>query len=112
MKDWLEKLRNSRKLIIVEGKKDKNALEKLGVKNVISISRKPIYAFVEGVHAKEVIILTDLDKEGKKLYHTLKHNLQKRGIEVDNYFREYLFKNSRITQMEGLAHYLEKKKLV
>lgn len=108
MKEWLEKLKNSKKLIIVEGKKDKIALEKLGVKNVVSISRKPIYVFVESIDAKEVIILTDLDKEGRKLYHVLKHNLQKKGVKIDYYFREYLFKNSKITQIEGLVHYFKK----
>ena len=44
MKEWLEKLRNSKKLIIVEGKKDKFTLAKLGIKNVIAISRKPLEA--------------------------------------------------------------------
>ncbi|GAG36196.1 unnamed protein product [marine sediment metagenome] len=112
MKEWLEKLRNSKKLIIVEGKKDKNALEKLKVKNVVAISRKPLYSFIEAINVKEVIILTDLDKTGRKLYSVLKHKLQAKGVKVDSYFREYLFKNSRITQIEGLYHYLEKEKVV
>lgn len=109
MKEWLEKLRNSKKLIIVEGKKDKAALEKLGIKKVIAISRKPLYSFIDGINAKEVIILTDLDRTGKKLYSILRHNLQAKGIKIDRYFREYLFKNSKITQIEGLFHYLKKK---
>jgi len=112
MKEWLEKLRNSKKLIIVEGKKDKSALEKLGIKNVVAISRKPLYSFIECINAKEVIILTDLDRTGKKLFSILKHNLQAKGIKVDNYFREYLFKSSKITQIEGLYHYLKKEKIV
>lgn len=112
MKEWLEKLRNSRKLIIVEGKKDKAALEKLGVKNVFPISRKPIYSFIEGIEAKEVIILTDMDRTGKRLYGIIKHNLQLKGIKVDNYFREYLFKNAKITQIEGLVHYLKKEGVI
>lgn len=108
MKEWLEKLRSSKKLIIVEGKKDKFALERLGIKNVISISRKPLYSFIDLINAKEVIILTDLDRTGKKLYSVLKHNLQAKGIKIDNYFREYLFKKSKITQIEGLYTYLKK----
>lgn len=108
MKDWLEKLKNSKKLIIVEGKKDKLSLEELGVKNIVSISRKPLYSFIEGINAKEVIILTDLDKTGRKLYSVLKHNLQAKGIKIDAYFREYLFKHSKITQIEGLFRYLKK----
>lgn len=112
MKEWLEKLRNSRKLVIVEGKKDKAALEKLGVKNVLPISRKPLYSFIEGIDAEEVIILTDLDRTGKRLYHIIKQNLQAKGVKVDNYFREYLFKNSKISQIEGIYHYLKKENVV
>ena len=112
MKAWLEKLRNSKKLIIVEGKNDKSALESLGVKNIISISREPLYSFIDHIVAKEVILLTDLDPAGKKLYSVLKHNLQARGVKIDNYFREYLFTNSKITQIEGIFHYLKKEGVV
>jgi len=112
MKDWLEKLRNSKKLIIVEGKKDVAALKKLGIKNIIAISRKPLYSFIDGINAKDVILLTDLDPTGKKLYNVLKHQLQAKGIRIDNYFREYLFRNARITHIEGLFHYLKKEKIV
>jgi len=112
MKEWLDRLRNSKKLIIVEGKKDKAALSKLGVNNVISICRKPLYSFIEQIKAKEVIILTDLDPTGKQLYSILKHNLLARGVKVDNYFREYLFKNAKITQIEGLFTYLKKEKIL
>jgi 5S rRNA maturation endonuclease (ribonuclease M5) len=112
MKEWLENLRNSKKLIIVEGKKDKAALEKLGVTNVVAILRKPLFSFIESVEAEEVIILTDLDPEGKKLYGILKQGLQEKGIKIDTYFREYLFKKSKISQIEGLVHYLKKEKIV
>lgn len=112
MKEWLENLRNSKKLIIVEGKKDKTALEKLGITNVVVILRKPLYSFIESIDAEEVVILTDLDPEGKKLYGILKQGLQAKGIKIDNYFREYLLKSSRISQIEGLYHYLKKEKIV
>ena len=112
MKEWLEKLRDSKKLIIVEGKKDKAALEKLGVMNVVAISRKPLYSFIESIESEEVVILTDLDKEGRKLYSVLKNGLQERGVKVDTYFREYLFKNSKIAQIEGLYHYFKKEKII
>ncbi len=112
MKEWLENLRNSKKLIIVEGKKDKAALEKLGITNVVAILRKPLYSFIESIEAEEVIILTDLDPEGKKLYNILKQGLQEKGIKIDNYFREYLFKNAKITQIEGLVHYLKKEGVI
>lgn len=110
MISWLEALKDSKKLVIVEGKKDKLALEKLGVKRSIALSRKPVFQFVEEVSSKykEVVILTDLDKEGKRLYHQLKQGLQKHGIKVDNKFRESLFKNTHLSQIEGICSYYKK----
>jgi len=112
MKEWLEKLRDSKKLIIVEGKKDKAALEKLGITDVVALLRKPLFSFIESINAEEVIILTDLDPEGKKLYNVLKQGLQEKGIKIDTYFREYLFKNSKLAQIEGIYHYLKKEKII
>ncbi len=110
MINWLEQLRVSKKLIIVEGEKDKLALHKLGVDNVLALSRKPLYKFVEEVSLtqKEVIILTDFDSEGRKIYHRFKHNLQKHGVKVDNKFREALFKETHISQIEGIFKYFSK----
>jgi len=112
MKEWLENLRNSKKLIIVEGKKDKAALEKLGITNVVAILRKPLFSFIENIGAGEVVILTDLDPAGKKLYSILKQGLQEKGVKIDTYFREYLLKSSKISQIEGLYHYLKKEKII
>ncbi|MFH1332196.1 MAG: toprim domain-containing protein [archaeon] len=111
MNDWLEKIKSSKKWIIVEGEKDKKALRKLGVKNVISISRKPLFEFIEEISLKhkEVIILTDLDREGKQLYHRLKQGLQKNGVRIDNQFRESLFKETHLSQIEGIFHYFSKR---
>lgn len=110
MLDWLEELRKSNKLIIVEGKKDLIALEKLGLKNVYAILRKPLYKVVEETASKhkEVIILTDLDKEGRRLYSILKKGLQRFGVKVDDNFREFLFRHTKLRQIEGIEHYLEK----
>ncbi len=101
--EWIEKLQNTDKLIIVEGKKDKAALISLGGKNIVTIN-KPLYNLVEDAAAitKEVVILTDFDKEGKKLYSFLKSNLQKNGVKIDKYFREFLMNNTKITCIEGI----------
>jgi 5S rRNA maturation endonuclease (ribonuclease M5) len=101
---FLEKLKNSEKAVIVEGKKDKAALERLGVKNIFTL-KKPLFAVVEEIAAsyKEVIIFTDLDEEGKKLYGKLNSWLSYHGVKVDNYFREFLFRNTKIRQVEGLS---------
>lgn len=107
----IDKLKSSLKPIIVEGKKDKIALEKLGVKNIFTI-KEPLFKLCEDLAKKNdsVIILTDLDKEGKKLYSKLKANLERNGVKVDDKFREYLFKETTLTQIEGIVKYIENKK--
>jgi 5S rRNA maturation endonuclease (ribonuclease M5) len=105
LQDWLESLKASEKYIVVEGSKDKSALIKLGIqKERIFTLRKPAYAIAEILETKtkDVIILTDLDSEGKKLYRSLKTNLTRVGIRVDNKFREFLFKNSDLSHIEGI----------
>ncbi len=105
--DWAEELKLSDKLVIVEGEKDEDALHFLGVKNVRSISRKPLFEFVESVAEKEVVILTDLDSEGRKLYSFLKRELSKRGKIIDNKFREFLFRETGLSCIEGLETYMK-----
>ena len=108
---WLDKLKSSEKLIIVEGTKDKAALINLGVaeERIFTIN-KPIFALAECIAelSKQAIILTDLDAEGKKLYGELKRNLTRIGVEVDNYFREFLFRNSKLSHIEGIDTYFSK----
>ena len=102
LEDWIRELQQTQKLIIVEGKKDLKALASFGITKVIQISG-PFYKFIESIEEKDVIILTDLDSEGKKLYSKLKHNLQKRGTRIDNKFREFLF-TTQVTTIESLKN--------
>ena len=69
------------KIVIVEGKNDKKALKSLGVKSIIAIDRRPLYMVAEVVlkSEKEVIILTDFDREGREIEKRLKTLLQKQG---------------------------------
>jgi len=92
--------------VIVEGKKDKSALELLGFSNII-ILNKPLYEVVEGINVAKIVLLTDLDKKGKELYSKIKKDLDKRGILIDNTIRNLLFK-TEIRQIEGLTKYLKK----
>ena len=101
LEDWIKKLKDSNKLIIVEGKKDKKALEDLGLLKIITISNSSLL-ILDDFNEKEVIILTDLDHQGKKLYSKLRHILQRRGVKIDNQFREFLFRNTRISHIEGI----------
>ena len=101
LEDWVEKLKDSNKLIIVEGKKDRKALKDLGISKIITISSSPLLD-IEKISEKEVIILTDLDRHGKKLYSKLRHTLQRRGIKINKQFREFLFRSTRISHIEGI----------
>ncbi|MBI2658066.1 toprim domain-containing protein [Candidatus Woesearchaeota archaeon] len=108
-KKHIDKIKSSNILVIVEGKKDRNALESLGISNVVELSKKPLFQIVEEIAGsnKECIILTDLDKKGKELYGKLNSNLQRHGVKVNNKFREFLFRNTKLRQVEGLGSYLE-----
>ena len=105
----IEKTKNLDILIIVEGRKDKAALKKLGLKNIMELDKKPLFQIAEDVSNsnKECIILTDLDKKGKQLYGKLSHNLQSMGVKVNNEIRNFLFKKTKLRQIEGIDTYLE-----
>jgi len=107
----IEKLKNSGCIIIVEGKKDKSALEKFGIENILTLSRKPLFSIIEDVvkKNKEVVILTDLDRKGKQLYGRLNSGLQKFGVKVNNTFREFLFRETKLRQIEGIVTYIRKR---
>ena len=107
--EFVKKLKKASKdkIILVEGIKDKKALEQLGIKNITTL-KKPLHAVIEDVLAtkKECIILTDLDKKGKQLYARLSSKLNQFGVKIDNSFREFLFK-TKLRQIEGINRYLE-----
>jgi len=107
----IEKIKDSDKIVIVEGREDREALKKLGITNTVQLNKKPLYAVVEDIVEKDksVIILTDLDKKGKQLYGKLNHDLQRFSVKVDNKFREFLFKHTTLRQIEGLDSYIERK---
>ncbi|MBI4439119.1 toprim domain-containing protein [Candidatus Woesearchaeota archaeon] len=96
------------KPIIVEGLKDKKALESLGFRNIF-MATKPLYKTVEEIAARyeQAIILTDLDREGKILYGRLSQGLQRHGVRIDNQLRTFLMKNTKLRQIEGLPRYID-----
>ncbi len=111
LEEWLLRLRDRDVLIIVEGKKDRAALNRLGLANIITLEG-PQYKNVERIaelaaSAKRAVILTDLDPEGKKLYSRLKKDLGEHGIEIDDRFREFLFRKTKLRQIEGLDTYIQ-----
>ena len=108
---WILALKNEKSLIIVEGKRDKAALREIGITGeILELSKKALFEVIEQASEKasKVIILTDLDSEGKKLYSVLRRGLLERGVHVDKIYREWLFKNTKLRQIEGFHTYLLK----
>ena len=107
-------------IVVVEGIKDKKALEEFGIRNILVLNKRPLYAVVEKVATVvdktkkltgekiSVVILTDLDKTGKKLYGKLNSDLQHFGVRIDNKFREFLFNETKLRQIEGMKKYVER----
>lgn len=104
----IEQIKDRNIIVIVEGKKDVAALKAFGIKRIKPLSKRAIYKVVEEVaeNNKECIILTDLDKEGKRLFRMLNHDLNQHGVRINKKFREFLFKNTKLRQIEGLTTYI------
>src|SRR3989338_9249471 len=104
----INKIRDSNIVIIVEGKKDRAALNKFGITNIVELTKKPLFQIVEEVadSNEECIILTDLDKKGKQIYGKLNSDLQRHCVKVNNEFRKFLLKSTKLRQIEGMDTYL------
>ncbi len=104
--EGLSEIKSEGCLVIVEGKKDRKSLEKFGIKNIIDLKNRPLFEIAENINEKEVVILTDLDYEGRKLFSRLRHDLQRKGIRINNKIRNELFR-TRLRNLEGLDSYLK-----
>lgn len=108
LEEWLAALREEDAPIVVEGLKDCAALEAFGISGIVMLSKSPLYRVVDDIEreSKRVIILTDLDKEGKRLYSRLKQSFDRIGVQVDRVYREWLFKETKLSHIEGLINYV------
>ncbi|MDA8173031.1 MAG: hypothetical protein M0018_00415 [Nitrospiraceae bacterium] len=89
---WLSEV-NNHAPVIVEGKKDAQALARLGLKGeIITVHRgKGLYDFSEDIVSayRQVVLLPDWDEKGEQLMHALGEHL--RGhFEEFSFFRETL----------------------
>ncbi len=91
------------KPVVVEGKKDKAALEKLGIHNIHTLSQKPLFSFVEEIAEsyKSVILLLDNDKEGKKIFKKLLQEFSHKGLQINKRFQSAT-KRLKISHIEGI----------
>ena len=98
--------------IIVEGKRDSQALRELGVKgSIIMAARRPALDLAESVAKDfdEIIILTDWDREGDelalKIEGYLRYTKAHADLEIRRMFKRYLRKE--IKDVESLSRYME-----
>ncbi len=94
-------------LVIVEGKKDVNLLRSVGVKNTIPLNGRPVHEVadqVADVHTdhESVIILTDFDREGRRLASQLRTHLQRHRVQPNTRLRRELMAFGRTT-IEGFS---------
>ena len=95
-------------LIIVEGKKDKAALQSLGIKGeffLLSSQKNSLYESAEKIASKykKVLLFLDLDKEGRKLAKTIKSYLNQLGVKVDTSLAKNLLRLEKTQFVEGLG---------
>ena len=107
----LDELREENKTIpiIVEGEKDIDALHKLDINGTIITVNKGISLtdFCDKLASdfKEIIILTDWDRRGGYLCHTIRRNLEGR-VNCNINYRRIFAKNSMIRTIEGLPSWI------
>lgn len=113
----IEKAKSNSSLIVVEGKKDEIALEQIGISNIFVINEngKSIYEKIEEISQiqnknKEVILLTDIDKEGRKIYSLIKKHLSQMNVKMNNRMRDLMIK-LKISHVEGLDSFINKYQL-
>jgi len=102
------------KAIIVEGKKDNQALKELGVNGVILTVKSGGKSFLEAtqeiekIGAKEVVLLLDFDRRGREGTKRLQQDLERAQIKVNlRFWRELKGLISRDIQcIESLPSYL------
>jgi len=95
--------------VIVEGKNDVAVLKRFGIKNLIPISGKNYFDLLEEIpdDTAEVVLLTDVDRQGEKIFKTLKRIFESQGLKVDGSFRKFL-KKLGIEEVEQLKDLLFK----
>ncbi len=110
-KEFIEELNEENLVVVVEGKKDALALRKAGyIGKIYIIGTKPTYQVVDELKGnKEVIILTDLDKRGRKKAHDLCSSLQREGVKCVLKYRKKLHELG-LQQVEGFLSLLKKRR--
>ena len=84
---WIQEMREDSRVKIVEGKRDKMALESFGITNIKTIT-KSLQLTAAGVD--NPIILTDYDRRGEQIKKRLEELFKDEGKSVDTSYRHQL----------------------
>jgi 5S rRNA maturation endonuclease (ribonuclease M5) len=104
LEEWAKRLREASqtRAVLVEGKRDREALKRLGIKNIFTLEGKrfaDLPDLLEGF--QEVILLFDLDPHGERINSKVKEILAREGYILIEEFREDL-RNTGINFVEEL----------
>lgn len=94
-------------IIIIEGQKDKKALESLDVNAdffLLCRQNKSLQESAEEISQKykRAILMLDQDKQGKKMERMITHYLQRNGVKVNRRLGKKLLRLANCNTMEGL----------
>jgi 5S rRNA maturation endonuclease (ribonuclease M5) len=99
LKEIIDDVNISVSAVIVEGKRDEEALRAVGLKSPVvrfSSSGMPVFAFIEEVAARyngsTVLVLVDFDSEGNDLAERISQELEEGGVKVQRMFRQEIVK--------------------
>jgi 5S rRNA maturation endonuclease (ribonuclease M5) len=108
-----DEIKNTDETIIVEGKKDKAALESLGFKKILDISGKSFETIAEKLkNEKSASIMADFDREGNKKSSQLITFLSKSGIIAGTSLRKKIKSLFNIQKIEELSQITKFTKLM
>lgn len=101
--------------IVVEGKKDVEALRKLGINGSLICAKTggksllDVMSDIEKTKASEVILLLDFDRRGKQVTNRIRHNLERERKKVRlEFWLAFLVSAGKDVQcIEGLEAYLQ-----
>lgn len=116
MEKLLERLadENEEAPIIVEGKNDRVALRQLGIEGEVLVvnGKHTLFQMCEEVSRehKRVILLTDWDRKGGQICHTLSKGFASNGVRADEKIRTGLssLSSGEIKDVESLPRLVER----
>ena len=96
--------------LIVEGKKDREVMRKLGFEKIFEIGGKDLNKVLEEINKekiKEVCILTDFDREGREKFKKFLLFLRAHGIRINFKLRMKIRKTFKVSKIEEINSFIK-----